>query len=34
MKDKIALAVSMVAVWGGIWGWMYLVNLLQSWLSA
>ena len=34
MRDKAALAVSMVAVWGVIWLWMYLVNLLHSWLLA
>ena len=32
--EKMALAVSMVAVWGGIWGWMYLMNLLHGWLLA
>lgn len=31
---KIALAVSMAAVWASIWVWMYLMQLLHSWLFA
>lgn len=34
MRDKIALAVSMVAAWGGIWVWVQLVDWVNNWLSA
>lgn len=34
MKDKIAMALSINAVWLGIWGWMELIGLLHSWLFA
>lgn len=34
MRDKVALAISMAAVWGSIWGWMYLMQLLHNWLMA